>query len=338
MSIINKSNTIIVPFKGLKLKQTDQKFCSSQIIKSINLSIERNLNIIKNINSQLLIEKNKGKAAIFLFVQKIKQKQNKENLDLKTSLTRYKFLNFQRMQYIKKYINSKTTFNSKFANFLATSNNYKFNRYNQINNLIIKNIYEFLHRSFISMSSLISKPVFIIKPDKIIIQLFYLLLKKKYIKNNKNKKSILILENNKKLKIICNILSRFFNKPVELELIRLYYPYYNSNILVNLFGIFINKIKLRRIVKIFIGKSIKNTITSTNDLSINKNLIPSALSGIKIKVAGRLLTQRIIPRKTVKINSNGALSKNKAIFVETARFTNKNKRGAFSLTVSIGHR
>jgi hypothetical protein len=121
-----------------------------------------------------------------------------------------------------------------------------------------------------------------------------------------------------------------------LELVRLYYPYYNSNILVNLFGIYINKIKLRRIVKKFIVKSIKNI--NKNNLSINKSLNPSVLSGIKIKVAGRLLTQRKVPRKTVKIFNRGALARSKAIFVETARYTNKNKRGAFSITISIGHK
>jgi hypothetical protein len=237
------------------------------------------------------------------------------------------------MQYIRKYIKSKTTFNSKIAKLLATSNNYKFNRYNQINNSIKNNIYEFLYRSFISMSSLISKPVYVSTPDKIVIQLFYLLLKKKTIKNN-NKKSILILENSKKLKIICNILTRFFSKPIELVLIRLYYPYYNSNILVNLFGIFINKIKLRRIVKFFIGKAIKNKLSKF----IKKKSLPSDLTGIKIRVAGRLLTQRVVPRKTVKIINRGALARCKAMFVETARFTNKNKRGAFSITISIGHK
>lgn len=101
---------------------------------------------------------------------------------------------------------------------------------------------------------------------------------------------------------------------------------------------FINKIKLRRIVKKFISKSVKNNSTNNSIINKSNQLIPSALSGIKIKVAGRLLTQRVIPRKTVKIISSGAISRGKSMFVETSRFTNKNKRGAFSLTVSIGHR
>ena len=37
---------------------------------------------------------------------------------------------------------------------------------------------------------------------------------------------------NNKFEILCNILSKMFNKNVELDLIRLHYPYNNSNILV----------------------------------------------------------------------------------------------------------
>lgn len=282
-------------------------------------------------------------------------------------------LKFEKTNKIKNYIKSITNFNSKVAKFISKSNNYKFYRYNQINNPIKNNIYEFLHNSFISMFSLISKPVFIIKPDKIVIQLFYLLLKKKIDKNKnnnksllfnfenkinlqkkipnlkgiwksffkndnnlkidikENRKSIFIFKNNNKLKIICNILTRFFNKPVEFELVRLYLPHYNSNILVNFIGMFINKIKLRKII----NKLKLKTITKL--FKKNKN-IPSAISGFNIKVGGRLLTQKSVPRKTVKFISSGNLARGKTLLVETARFTNKNKRGAFSLTVSIGHR
>lgn len=260
-------------------------------------------------------EKNEYKSSILLFIKNLKKNKNK-------------LINLNSKNNIRKYINSKTTFNSKITKFLATSNNYNFNNYNKITNPIKNNIYEFLYRSFISMFSIISKPVYIITPDKIIIQFFYLIFKKETINKN-NTKSILLFENNNKLKIICNILTRFFKKPIELDLIRLSYPYFNSDILVKFIGMFINKIQLRRIVKNFISKSIKNK---------RHDLIPSGLSGIKIKVAGRLLTQRVIPRKTVKIITSGSFSRAKTMFIETARFTNKNKRGAFSLTVTLGHK
>ena len=224
------------------------------------------------------------------------------------------------------------------------------------------------------MFILISKPIFINKEDKIKIRFFFLILKKKLMRklykqnllqeyssfynktNNKNtnqnltntqsslkgvekkpfKKSIFLFENFNKLKNITNILTRFFNKSIELELVRIYYPYYNSAILVDLIGTYINKIKLRRIINKFIGKVVSSGPKKI--FSLNKKSLPSQLSGIKIRVAGRLLTQRVVPRKTVKIISRGALSNTKAMLVETARFTNKNKRGAYSVTISIGHK
>ena len=252
------------------------------------------------------------------------------------------------------------------------------------NNKLIKNVYKFLSTSFYSMYCLISKPVFVITPDKIIIQLFYYLfipnlfkfkirnrkkffnrlLKSKRAKSNRNffnnqnkfrfsnkfkykkiKKaqrkifrklsniSLINLYPNK-FKKICLILSRFFKKPVELDLIRLHYPYNDSNILVNLLGIMINKIKIRIIIRKLFRKAI---IKNPNKLE-NKNLtiLPSFLSGMNIRIAGRLLTQKVVPRMTVQTIRRGVLAKSKVNFSDVARLTKKNKRGAFSITISSG--
>jgi len=64
--------------------------------------------------------------------------------------------------------------------------------------------------------------------------------------------------------------------------------------------------------------------------------IPSYLSGIKIYIGGRLLTNRVVPRKTVKIIRRGAFARSKVNFLDIARYTNKNRRGSFSITVSTG--
>jgi hypothetical protein len=55
------------------------------------------------------------------------------------------------------------------------------------NNKLINNIYKLLHLSFKSMYCLISKPVFINKSNKIIIQLFYFVLIPKIFKHMKSK-------------------------------------------------------------------------------------------------------------------------------------------------------
>jgi len=177
------------------------------------------------------------------------------------------------------------------------------------------------------MSSIISKPNIIITPNNVVIQLFYYL--NKYYSNNN-----LLKNNNEKLQSLCLNLSKIYKKPVELELDRLHYPYYDSNILSKMIGIISNIVKLRFIIKkLFTIAKIKKT----NKIINNNSILPSYLSGLKIRVAGRLLTQRVVPRLTVKTIQRGTLARGKAHFVDSARFSNKNKRGSFSITVTMGH-
>lgn len=284
---------------------------------------------------------------------------------------------------INQYLKEMSKFNmSRKGIFIKYSNIIGFN-FNNNTNKLIKNIYKLLFTSFKSMYCLISKPVFIISPDKITIQLFYYLFvpnllklkqinllnkyKKykyiKYIRNikelkkkhqkfkiqiskfrrfKKNKINLLNLSSNaltkvfsNKFKILCNILSNLFKKPVELNLTRLHYPYFDSNILVNLLGIMINKIKLRIIIRKLFQNTIVKNLNSIN-LNRDNNIIPAFLSGINIKVGGRLLTQRVVPRKTVKTIIRGASARSKVNFLDVGRYSNKNKRGAFSITVKSG--
>jgi len=281
---------------------------------------------------------------------------------------------------INQYLKEMSKFNkNKKGIFIYYNNLIGFN-FNSNTNKLIKNIYKLLQASFKSMYCLISKPVFIITPDKIIIQLFYyslipniLKLKKLHKLNTNVKYNKLIKFNNRKkfklikkqyskfrkikfnlriklrklsnitltkiffnkFKILCDILSNLFKKPVELNLIRLHYPYNDSNILVTLLGIMINKIKLRMIIRRLFEKAV---IKNLNKVNLNRkvNIIPAFLSGINIKVAGRLMTQKVIPRITVKNTRRGASARGKVNYLDVARYTNKNKRGAFSITIKAG--
>jgi len=63
----------------------------------------------------------------------------------------------------------------------------------------------------------------------------------------------------------------------------------------------------------------------------------SYLSGMNIKLAGRLMTQSMRPRFTVQNLQEGSLARVKVHFIEKSRFTGKTKRGAFSFSVMISH-
>ena len=279
---------------------------------------------------------------------------------------------------------------------------YSFNK-NKKDNLIssinLLNTEKFIYSFFKSIYCLISKPVFVITADKVIIELFYYLNIPKYkvfkwftiffnkniknlylfltkrknnkfnlsiTKNWKLKKSIFRLKNKtilpikinntaysldklnlfkfniakvyeNKFKLLTDILSTKFNKAVELNLIRLHHPYHDSNILVNSLDLNLkNKKKNVRIAiqKIFNRNAVKN-LNKVNLINTD-NLVPAFMSGINIKIAGRLMREPIIPRITTKTFDNGAKSPGKVNFLDSAIKTRKNKKGAYTIKISSG--
>jgi ribosomal VAR1-like protein len=253
---------------------------------------------------------------------------------------------------------------------------------------------------FKSLNCLISKPVYLHTPDKVIVQLFYYLnipkkkvfrlfsilyfnsfrqkylLKKSQItslrKNSlktKNKgvaiskipfikrkvrKAISRLRGKSdlerslffnlrkfnlakvftnKFQLIIEIITRKFKKPVIFQLIRLHHPYHDANILANLLSLNIrNKRKKSRIAinKIYSNKAVK-TLNDPNLKSVN--LIPAFLSGLNLKIGGRLMREPIIPRLTTKNFERGAISPGKVNYLDIATVTKKNRKGAYSITI-----
>lgn len=167
--------------------------------------------------------------------------------------------------------------------------------------------------------------------------------KKKFIKFYYNKlvNKPLTLIYPAKFKALCFILSKFFNKPVELNLIRVHYPYSNSNILVNFFALFVNKVKVIKVVQKLFNNAIfknivKNKFSSFNNKGKNTKdfILPAFLTGMNIKIAGRLLRDKIKPRKTIRFFNKGVYAHSKLNYKDFARFTTKNKRGIFSISIN----
>jgi hypothetical protein len=157
-----------------------------------------------------------------------------------------------------------------------------------------------------------------------------------------------------RFKKICDYLSLFFNKPVEFELIRLHHSYHDAHILVTLLALIVKRKNIRRaIAKLYSLNAVKNlkdpnllggNRSDTDTLSSKINSyslkpqynIPAFLSGLNIKIAGRLMREPIIPRKTTKIFEKGASATGKVNFLEVAKLTKKNRKGAFTITVLSG--
>jgi hypothetical protein len=140
-----------------------------------------------------------------------------------------------------------------------------------------------------------------------------------------------------KFKLICEILSNKFKKPVELHLVRIHQPFHDSNILVNLLSLNIRRNKKFKtnvkIEKLYAKKAVKNLYDYSNN---SVNFIPTFLSGIKIRIGGRLMREALIPRITSKKFERGASSPGKVNFLDTATITKKNRKGSYTIKISSG--
>ena len=309
--ITNKNKGLLVPKKKEKINLDKNNITKKN--KKTNLSQYGN-GIIKMLTP---IKTNNFKSNL---INKNLAQIKKENLGKKNP--------HQALSHKFKYIKAISNFNPEIASFQNIV--YQFNKGNKISSTSVNNnIYTILESFFFSMSSFISKPVFVFTPSKVVIQLFFYF-------NKKKSKTNFVVSNNKKLQLLCLYLSKFYKKPVELELDRLYYPYFDSNILANFIGLISKTMKFR-----FIIRRLLSVAKLKNPLKLSKktrsSLLPSFLSGFNIRLAGRLLTQRVIPRFSVKTIQRGTLARGKTNFVNSARFTDKNRRGAYSITITLGH-
>jgi hypothetical protein len=251
---------------------------------------------------------------------------NKEFLNKTQNKSQLIYMNEQQ------YIRLISPFNFKLARISNHIYTFTNKSYKQINKNLY-NLYIICKSAFLNMSSIISKPIISINSNLIKITLFYYWkpLRKKYFKSNLHSKFLIL--HYYKLNNLVKLLSKLFKKSVELELIRIYSPQNESNILANLIGILSNFIKFRYIhMKLF---KVSKTKIFKKRFSFNK--IPSFLSGIYLKLAGRVLTQKIKRRVKSKIIQKGSLSRANTDLINTNTFVNKNKRGVFSITIKTGH-
>ena len=91
-----------------------------------------------------------------------------------------------------------------------------------------------------------------------------------------------------------------------------------------------------RITGRFLKYQSKKIFFRSNNNKVSK--FSTLLTGVYVKLGGRLMKGKIVPRRTVKKIQYGSLARSKSNYVTTARLTQKNKRGSFSFTVSIGHK
>ena len=175
---------------------------------------------------------------------------------------------------------------------------------------------------------------------------------------------------NDKFLYLSEYLNKLFNCDVELNLVRLYLPYQDSNILAQYLNIgsfkkrfvylasrLFRKVKIFNNIKIASrriktthsnGKSLpacilngpfgplggEDTALTTRPFRVE---YPSGVSGINIKLAGRTPTQKLIPRVAVRRAQRGNFSRLNSKMIEKSMCIDTSKKGAFNFTVRLSH-
>lgn len=171
---------------------------------------------------------------------------------------------------------------------------------------------------------LLGKPLFTVTADKVTIQLFY------YSDNSISRK---------KLSSLGSALTRCWSAwfpggkgTVELQVIRINYSVLDSSIFSQYLTHNASKYSFNRILDM-----LKNSLpTVSSDGSLDNTLNPTShITGIKVKLSGRLVTQASGPRQTVQAGRIGSSSRGLYSATDYSQHTNKNKLGAFTMKVWI---
>lgn len=155
----------------------------------------------------------------------------------------------------------------------------------------------------------------------------------------------IITKGSKTLRPLGQVISDHQAELLEIRFIQLQYPYLDSSILNQYISINASKYNFNRIQKMLFSKVSAVNLNSVNPVSSdlcelllepNKmNLLPyqSNITGVKMELAGRLTTQRSIPRKTVSNAHIGKFNASSSSKVEMSQYPSKNNIGAFTLKI-----
>lgn len=220
-----------------------------------------------------------------------------------------------------KYSNSQLSKHSTNWSKLIFSNMKIFSQSNYLNknNIIIR----LLTHSFRSLNLIIAQPILSWTTNTLTIKLFCLLPKTHSALNHYTLSQIHLL---------INKLAKLFNITIICEIIGLNSYSADSSILSQALAIITDKNYTN-------VKSFRRTIMKLFNFTRRSHIKAlTNVTGISIKLAGRLTRQAIIPKRTVKTLSFGFLSNSNVNYLTNNTYIAKNKRGSFAYSVTIGHK
>lgn len=195
---------------------------------------------------------------------------------------------------------------------------YLFDKSNRTNTMSMqRQAISIVQSFFAKYNSLVGKPVFTVSPEKVTVQLFY------YAPE--------VTIANLSIIALGDALTRCWGRTVELRLIRLNHSALDSSIFAQYLTANGAKHSFNRILDML--KASLPTVVSEG--SAESTLPVSHITGVKVKLSGRLTTQRSSPRQTVQAGRLGSSAKGAYSTVDYSQHTAKNKLGAFTMKVWI---
>lgn len=237
-------------------------------------------------------------------------------LNLKSSIVQSKLIPAS-IKYNQSQLNSSSTGWHK----LLFTNMKIFSQINYLNqtNLIIR----YLLHSFRSLNLIISRPIISWTNKTLTIKLFCLLPKTHSALNNYTFNQIYLL---------INKLAKLFNRNIICEIIGIHSYSADTSILSQALAIITDKNYIN-------VKAFRRTIMKLFNFTRRSHIKAlTNVTGISIKLAGRLTRQAIIPKRTVKTLSFGFLSNSNVNYLTYNTYIAKNRRGSFAYSVTIGHK
>jgi len=166
---------------------------------------------------------------------------------------------------------------------------------------------------------LASKPVIDVTPTTVSVTVFYYMVQEQAALNANT------------INALGEVLSTVWGRPVELRLVKLHYPYLNSDILAAFIVKNLEHDRFERVVAKVFGVATPVRHVKDSDL-------PSHIIGIKIRLSGRLTTETSRPRMTVQSAQIGSFKKSTRTLIEAGQCTTANKKGALTVQVWISQR
>ena len=253
----------------------------------------------------------------------------------------------------------KLVLNTKSSPMKNKAIEYSFNK-NGLSKQVKDDIFLLLTYFFKNYACLISKPRWIVSPNKIVIQLFFfspllLFLGDKFKKIRRGRFTLRFRSKNKyiwkvykvrkfivpydKVVSLAYLLAQILGKEVHFDLVPLRYPYHDAYILAQFISLDAKRNKFYHLIrKLFQRVKIFKKLDDLERANICYQTVPAKLTGMKVRIAGRLATQRLVPKATVKSAYKGSLVKSKDSFLDEASFTSKNKLGAYTVKVWLSHK